>query len=362
MVQRALVLVIVLASLAGCIGCGSTESHYVFATLPAANEVASYREDPNAGVLTEIAGSPFPAGDGATSIVIHPSGKYLYTANPGVGENDISLFSIASDGVLTEITPRTSVAPLGSQPQTLVMDPSGHYLYVANVGSSNISVFSIGGSGSLTPVTGSPFFIGLEPQSMQISPKGNLLYVSSAISTGNGAFGTIVGFSVSAGSLTRISGTSSDGQNPTGIAIDPNGSYLYVANKVSGNIAIFAIGSSGELTEVAGSPVSDVDQGPVALLVDPKGQYLYVANQGSANVSTYSLSSTGFPTVIADSPFGSETDPSYLALDPSGNYLFVGNQPPGTPGVQAFGVSSGSLDSIFTYKTGNTPSSIAVLQ
>ena len=123
MLQKALILVFVLASIAGLAGCGSTTSHYVFATLPAANEVATYREDPNSGVLTEIAGSPFPAGNGATSVVVHPNGKYLYTANPGVGENDISLFSIASDGVLTEITPRTSVTPGATDPSELGHGP-----------------------------------------------------------------------------------------------------------------------------------------------------------------------------------------------------------------------------------------------
>src|ERR1700691_4960362 len=114
MLQKALVLVFVVASIASCIGCGQTASHYVYATIPAANQVKAYREDPNSGVLTEISGSPYPVGDGAHSAVLHPSGKFLYVANPGQEENDISLFTIASNGALTEVTPRTSVAPLGS--------------------------------------------------------------------------------------------------------------------------------------------------------------------------------------------------------------------------------------------------------
>jgi len=366
MLHRVLALILVLASIAGLAGCGSTTSHYVFATLPAANEVASYREDPNSGVLTEIAGSPFPAGDGATSAVIHPSGKYLYTANPGVGENDISLFSIASDGVLTEITPRTSVAPGASDPLTMVMDPGGKYLYVANVLSNNISVFSISSSsGALSQVTGSPFPIGASPLNMAISPTGNFLYVTSGVGVSSqSSFGSILGFSVNAGSLTRISGgqTGSDGQDPTGVAIDPKGAYLYVTNKGSSSIAIFAIdATTGGLSELSGSPLNDVDQGPVAVIVDPSGDFLYVANQGSSNVATYSLSA-GFPTVISDSPFASETDPTFLAIDPGKKYLFVGNQQPGTPGIQAFGNSAGSLNAIFTYATGNTPSSLVVLQ
>jgi 6-phosphogluconolactonase (cycloisomerase 2 family) len=363
MLQKALVLLLVLAGVASSISCGKTTSHYIFVTLPAGSQVGSYREDPNSGVLTQIAGSPFPAGDGAESMVVHPSGKFLYVANPGDAENDISLFTIASDGTLTEVTPRFSVEPLGSQPQQLAMDPSGNFLYCLNVGSNNISVFSIDSSaGALTPVTGSPFFLGLAPQYMVLAPSGNLLYVSSSVGFGQ-SLGTIEGFSVSSGVLTPLPVTPSEGANPSGLAINPKGTFLYVANKSADTISIFSILSTGVLQTVSGSPLNDVDQGPVNLIVDPTGTYLYVANQGSSNVATYSLdATTGFPTAIADSPFASEGNPSFLALDPTGKYLFVGNQPPATPGIEAFGDANGSLNTIFTYKTGNTPSSIAVMK
>jgi 6-phosphogluconolactonase len=363
MLRKALGLLLVLAGITSCMSCGKTTSHYVFITIPAGSQVATYREDPNSGELTQIAGSPFPAGDGAESMVIHPSGKFLYVANPGDAENDVSLFTIATDGTLTEVTPRTSVAPLGSQPQLLVMDPSGNFLYVMNSGSNNISVFSIDPTaGGLTPVTGSPFFTGLTPQYMALAPAGNLLYVTSPVGSGQ-SLGTIEGFSVTSGVLSPLGVTPSDGASPSGLAINPKGTFLYVANKSSNTISIFAISASGALSEVSGSPLADVDQGPVNMIIDPTGTYLYVANQGSSNVSTYSLdSTTGFPTAIADSPFASEGNPSFLALDPSGKYLLVGNQSPGIPGLESFGVASGSLNTIFIYKTGNTPSSIAVLQ
>ena len=77
MLQKALVLVFVVASIAGCVGCGKTASHYVYATLPAANQVIAYREDPNSGVLTEISGSPYTVGDGAHSVVAPSFGKIL---------------------------------------------------------------------------------------------------------------------------------------------------------------------------------------------------------------------------------------------------------------------------------------------
>jgi 6-phosphogluconolactonase (cycloisomerase 2 family) len=104
--------------------------------------------------------------------------------------------------------------------------------------------------------------------------------------------------------------------------------------------------------------------------VDPKGAYLYVADQGtsqgttggSSNIASFSISSsTGFPAAVTDSPFASESESSFVVLDPTGPYLFVGNQA-SNAGVQAFGVSAGSLNTIASYSVGNTPSSIVILQ
>ena len=356
MLQKALVLVLVIASVAGFVSCGSTSSHFLYATVPAASQLAVFREDPFSGVLTQLDESPYAVGNGAQSVVIHPSGKFLYVANPGQGENDVSLFDINGDGTVTEITPRTTV---GTLPFILVMDPGGNYLYVANALSNNISVLSIAAStGVLTPIPGSPFAINLSPKNMQISPSGDFLYVSAP----SQPTGVIATFSVNAGALTLAGFTSTADSDPSGLAIDPAGSYLYAANATANSISIYSIGSSGLLTQVPQSPLADPEQHPAALIVDPTGNFLYVANQGSSNIGTYSITAgTGFPVVVTDSPFGTESQPSFLAEDPNGKYLYVGNQT-GSAGIQAFGIASGSLNSIAAYSVGNTPTSIAVLQ
>jgi 6-phosphogluconolactonase len=364
MVQKALILVLVVASVAGFVSCGKTGNHYIYATVPAASQLVVFREDPYSGVLTQLSESPYTVGNGAQSVVIHPSGKYLYVANPGQGENDISLFDINSDGTVTEVTPR---AQSGTLPYLMAMDPAGNYLYVANVSSNNVSAYSINTSGSqtplgtLTPVPGSPFQINLSAKSMQLSPSGNFLYVSAP-----SAFtGVIAVFSVNAGviSSSPVSITSTADNDPAGMAINPAGTYLYAANSTASSISIYSIDSTtGALTQVPQSPLADGSAHPVALIVDPTGSYLYVANQGSNNIGTYSITSgTGFPVAVTDSPFASETNPSFLALDPNGNYFFVGNQG-NAAGIQAFGNSAGSLNTIATYKVGNSPTSIAILQ
>jgi len=367
MLQKALVVVLVLASVASFMSCGGTSSHFVYAAIPDANQIAVFREDPYSGILTQLSGSPYTVGDGVRAVVLHPSGKFLYAANPGQNENDVSLFSIAGNGSLNEVFPRT---PVGTLPTLLAMDPAGGYLYVGNALSNTISVFSIdSGNGGLTRVAGSPFSIGLSPSSMQLSPSGNYLYVSAPSSTG-----VIAAFSVTAGVLSSspISLTPTADNNPTAMAIDPTGTYLYAANGGTANsISIYTIGSSGALTQVPGSPLADASHLPVALITDPTGQFLYVANQGGSvsgsgsgptgpNIGTYSITaSTGFPAAIQDSPFTTEAEPVSLALDPNGKYLYVGNQ---SGGVQAFGNSGGSLNSIATYPLGNGITSIAILQ
>ena len=356
MLQKALVLVFIFASVAVFVSCSKTGSHYVYAAVPAASQLAVFREDPFSGVLTQLSQSPYTVGSGAQSLVIHPSGKFLYVANSGQGENDVSLFDINSDGTVSEVTPRTSV---GTLPFLLAMDSAGSYLYVANALSNNISVFSIDAShGTLSPVTGSPFSINLSPKNMQLAPSGKFLYVSAP----SQPTGVVAVFSVNAGVLSLVGFTLTADNNPSGLAIDPGGSFLYTANATASSISIYSIASTGLLTQVPQSPLGDTFQHPVALIVDPTGKFLYVANQGSNNISTYSITSgTGFPVVITDSPFGSESQPSFLAADPNGKYLYVGNQT-GSAGIQAFGVSSGSLNSIATYSVGNSPTSIAVLQ
>ncbi len=354
MLKKVAAVSFVCVSLATWIGCGSTSSHYVYATIPAANQVQVYREDPNSGVLTALTGSPFTAGLAARSIVVHPSKKFLYVANSG--ESDLSLFTIASSGALTEVTPRPSV---GTTPILLAMDSAGSFLFVANAGApSSISVFSINStSGALTAVTGSPFPIGILPLNMKLSPSGSFLYVSGA-----GSPGVVQAFSLNAGTLTPVAGSPfTAGTNPYGLAIDPSGSHLYAGNFGDNSISEFTIGSDGALTQISGSPLGISFSAPLSLLVDPSGKYLYVANEGSSNIAAYTIASGGTLTTLSNSPFTTGSQPSFLAADPSGKYLLVGSQ---SGGIQVFGLNStnGTLTSVATYSAGNTPTSIVVTQ
>jgi 6-phosphogluconolactonase len=56
--------------------------------------------------------------------------------------------------------------------------------------------------------------------------------------------------------LTALSGSPfAAGGEPSAVAVDPTGSFLYVVNESSGNVSVFAItAGTGVLTAVNGSP------------------------------------------------------------------------------------------------------------
>ena len=349
MLKKAAALFLVGASLATWLGCTTNSSTYLYAAIPGSNQIVIYREDPNSGLLTVLVGSPITAGPGVESIVIHPSKKFLYAANSG--ESNDSLFTIATDGALTEVIPRTIV---GTTPNLLAMDAAGSFLYVSNSGSNTISVLSIdASSGALTPVS-APFPIGSTALNMKLSPSGNVLYVTIA---GNPGF--VEAFSnPSSGNPTATSITA--GNTPSGLAIDPTGTYLYTANFSDNSISAFTIGADGSLTSISGFPLGETYVAPRALFIDNSGKYLYVANQGSANLAAYGIGSDGGLTLLANSPFSTGSQPNFITSDSTGKYLFVGNQ--SSPAIRSFSLddSTGTLTSVKSFNLGSAPTSIVL--
>lgn len=361
MLKKAAALMLVCASMGAWTGCGTTTSNYLYATIPASNEIVAFRMDPNSGALLQIVGSPITAGQAVQSLVIHPSKKFLYAANSGATPSGtVSTFIISSGGGLTEMTPRQSV---GTAPTLLVMDPSGSFLYVANSGSFDISVLKVNPTtGVLTLVSqtgGATAGIGMSALNMELSPSGNTLWVTGQV----GTQGFIQEFSVSNGVIgAPVAGSPFlTGNGPYGLAIDSSATHLYTANKIDNSISAFSINSSGALTLI--STTGETFTGPVALFIDKSGKYLYVANQqSSGNLAAYSIGSDGDLTLLTNSPFATGPQPSFITGDSSGKYLFVGNQ--STPAIQSFSLDpgTGTLTSVNSYSVPGTPTSIAITQ
>jgi len=155
----------------GSVSAGNSETwiavdpsgRYAYSADPDDNVVWEYTINPS-GVLALNTPSSVPTGStfdpGAYSVVVEPSGQYLYASNYDL--NEIYAFSIKpSTGVLTQVTgslPDGGVANTGNSPTALVVDISGQYLYCVNVnagtaGAGSIGIYSINlSNGFLTAV------------------------------------------------------------------------------------------------------------------------------------------------------------------------------------------------------------------
>ena len=71
--------------------------------------------------------------------------------------------------------------------------------------------------------------------------------------------------------LPSIAAPVATGQHPFGVALDPTGSFLFVANKVANTISAFAVDpATGGLSPLSGSPFPAGGAAPTDMVIIPK--------------------------------------------------------------------------------------------
>jgi 6-phosphogluconolactonase len=329
------VLLATLVGLAGCgksgfdtvHNCGTCIAHtFLFAT--GANGVSRF-ELTASGAATSLGSQSGP--NQSEGIVADSSGSFLYVSDFLNGT--IDGFTInPTNGVLSQIA--GSPFPSGPAPGNggLAIDPSTKFLYVTLLNSSAVAGFSITpGTGVLTPIAGSPFPAGNTPVQAIVDPSGKFLYVSNL----NDSMGTISAYAIDPGTgeLTPVPGspfpTQANFPGPAGLAFGASGKFLYVgmAGTVNANnvVSAFAVDStSGALAQIAGSPFP-AGKDPIRLASDPAGKFLFVSNLQDSTVSVFSVDSgSGTLTAVNGSPFAVQGAPEPLRVDPTGAFLYVG--------------------------------------
>jgi 6-phosphogluconolactonase (cycloisomerase 2 family) len=249
------------------------------------------------------------------------------------------------------------------------------FLWVAAQGNSTVSAYTLDLTTGQPTQNSNAINGAIAPSAMIISPDGTTIFVADKSPDANGNY-DILSYTVNTnGTLTPGSSTPlTNAINPAGLAIDPTGKILFVANQGSalpppmpppaaapscllpayaadcGNISVFAV-SGTALTEIAGSPFSDLDPnnpvvaGPTSLTVTPTGNFLYVSNEFTSTVSAFQYDSTGVLAPLAPFTYLTGSNPAGLALSRSiivntqitqPHYLYVANS--GSSDITGFAV------------------------
>jgi 6-phosphogluconolactonase len=156
-----------------------------------------------------------------------------------------------------------------------------------------------GRSGELTFSSKMP---GVEnPSFLALHPDGSHLYAVNEVSeTALGPGGGVSAFSIDAdtGELTFLNQRSTQGAGPCHLSVDAEGKFVLAANYLAGSLAVLPIrsaGSLGEATDVVQHKGSSVNvtrqQGPHAhsITPDPAGRHFFAPDLGIDRVMVYRL-------------------------------------------------------------------------
>ncbi|MDI3403727.1 lactonase family protein [Streptomyces cavernicola] len=289
--------------------------------------VASY--DPTDGRIT--AGQTLTGVDDPSYLAVHPDGRTYYAVNERE-QGGLTAIRFREGGPHEVIGRRESG---GAAPCHLSVHPSGKWLLSANYGSGSVAVHPIDSSGALgertalvthdDPAPG-PGQEGPHAHQFVTAPDGDHLL---AVDLGTDTVYTYR-LDLPAGSLTRVAQvTLQPGAGPRHLTFHPSGRYAYVACELDNTAVVCAYDpSSGRLApgEPQETGTGSGTSYPAQFAVTPDGTYAYLANRGHNSLTRYAIESDGARLRLLDTvPVGGDF-PRHIALSPDGTLLFAANQ------------------------------------
>lgn len=318
--------------------------------------VSGYTVNATDGTLTTMsAGTPWATGLSPICIAVDPLVKYAYVANSG--SDTLSIYSIADPtGVLTSAALPVST---GSQPKSVAVDPQGRYVFVANSGDNTVSAYTRSAStGLLTQVAGSPFAMpslsaDIAPWSVVVEPSGKFVYVANHGTTSSPS--TISMFSIDTastgslvpGALTSL-GSIAGGARPNLITVSPSGKQAYVSNETGDSVMVYDLNLTTGLLAYKGV-VSMPGSTPTGVAIEPNNKYAYVSNRSNDTIGAYSIAQSGgsigvmtfiSSTTVTAPPLQTPPGPTSIAADPSGKFVYSTLLNGG--GVAAYKITAGT--------------------
>jgi 6-phosphogluconolactonase (cycloisomerase 2 family) len=304
------------------------------------------------GVLTALSGSPITLTATPTSIVVAPNNAFLYVGT-SLG---VFLYTIGTDGTLTEGNDNTIVYLGPTFPESLAVDSTSSWLFVANNKSTELDALPISPTTGIptSPTPASVTLTNASPAQVKISPANTTV----AVALGSGG-ANVFPFTATTttpwgktGTLIDL-GTKSTAANA--VAFDNTSTYLFIAESTSNTST--DILREITLSTLGTTAVAETDyptgKGPSAILPDLSSAYVYVTNQTDNTISAFALSA-GALTPLTDSPFATAKGPLAIAEDSTKSYILdVGNGTNPNLWLYKFDTTtSGSLDVGTTISTG----------
>ncbi|HRE84632.1 MAG TPA: lactonase family protein [Opitutaceae bacterium] len=273
---------------------------YAVATLDQVAVAAGYRLGAD-GSLTLLNSSPIGDG-GAAHVAVHPSGKFLLTAQYGGGS--VALFPLDAEGRLgkaqlteheggSRVVAKRQDAP---HPHWCGFSPDGRFALVPDLGLDGIVIYRVDtDKPSITKHGFAKSFAGGGARHMRFSPDGRFIYLLDELSL------TVTTFAWnaadgSARTLATVPALSEEEKSAEAfnsaaeILVHPTGRFVYSSNRGHDTVSVFqADPATAALKLVQIQPVRGAF--PRNINLAPGAGWLLAAGQDSNTVSVHNVNS-----------------------------------------------------------------------
>lgn len=278
--------------------------------------------DPATGTLTVT--STVPGVPDASWLALSHDRRILYATNEQDPIGSVTALDRAHSVVLNQQSTG------GDTPTHLSVHPSGRYLLTANYGSGSVAVFPLSSDGRIEPLSDLVQHAGAQPHAHQIitDPTGRWVL---AVDLGNDS---VYVYRLEAGKLQQHQQlVVATGTGPRHLVFHPLGTHAYLVCETSSQVIVFAWDAMrGQLT--AGQIISTLEPAAVTPsfcaegVVSPDGRFLYVTNRGDDSIAVLTVHGATL-SLVGTVKCGGHW-PRHAALDPTGRHLYVSNQLSGT--------------------------------
>ena len=285
----------------------STTQNTTTAILPLSASAGPY---PYSVIASNATGAGLTVGATVNVTVAGYKGPFAYIAH--------QLNAAPAPGTLSVVDTTNTAASavqvdVGVYPVGVAVSPAGTRVYVTNFGSGTVSVIDTA-TNQIVPVNetltnNAGIVVGLGPYGIAVNPSGAKVYVANSISNSVSVIDAVSNTAIKVVSV---------GSQPYGVAVSPAGSKVYVTNYAGNSVSVIntANDSVEYLVAINGLPFNK----PYGIAVNPAGTRVYVANEGAGTVSVINAANdTVLNTVnVGNSPRG-------LAVSPDGTKVYVVN-------------------------------------
>jgi DNA-binding beta-propeller fold protein YncE len=269
-----------------------------FLYLSTGSTIHGYRITSN-GQLIGLPGSPYNVAGGF--LAVDPFNRFLYSANDGT----VAVYRIELNGSLVSV-PGSPFTTIGGS-SSIAVDPFGRFLYIASYANKAVSVYSVLGNGALRQVAGSPFSNGRYNVSIVTEFTGRFIYVASDLDITVTAYKVAPNGALSQGTPSLV-GTPWCEQ----LGYNPRGGYLYLLSDTAG-LNAYHINPVTGLPEALGlyflGGATFAENNPVGIAVTPDGKFVYEGNSNSIEnpypmtLRGFKVGPTGILTLVPGSPY-----------------------------------------------------------